>query len=124
MGLGGAVQRDEGRVLSAARSPSSERSGATMPSASTCAFTFDNSISFRKVQKDERTFAQNLLHTATGLLARQRLGGLVADCTANFICDLGWNFGHVVGCTRMFCGLLHNVFVSFALRHKVAVHPN
>jgi hypothetical protein len=46
MGRGAAVQRDEGRALSTPRSPSSERSGATIPRASTSVLTFDNSISF------------------------------------------------------------------------------
>jgi hypothetical protein len=48
MGRAGAVQRVEGGVLSVPRSPSSERSGATMPKASTSAFTLDNSISFSR----------------------------------------------------------------------------
>jgi hypothetical protein len=46
MGRGGAVQRVVTGKFSLPESPSSDRSGATMPRASTSAFTLDNSISF------------------------------------------------------------------------------
>jgi hypothetical protein len=46
MGRGGAVQRVVTGRFSLPESPSSDRSGTTMPRASTSAFTFDNSISF------------------------------------------------------------------------------
>jgi len=48
----------------------------------------------------------------------------VADGTPELLRDLWWNFGHVVGCARVFCGLLQDVLLSLALRHKVAVHSH
>src|SRR5579862_3168265 len=54
----------------------------------------------------------------------QMLRSFVTDGTTNFICDLCWNFIHVMGCARMFCRLAHDVLVSFALRHEVAVHAH